>query len=85
MAAPGGISAFLFAAAEYLPSYWLQLAAPPLAPKGEEARVLPIGLDTFGKRHRSFRDATNLLSVTEWADFKVRAPSHVLMVLPLSL
>ena len=34
MAAPGGISAFLLAAAEYLPSYWLLLAASPSAPKG---------------------------------------------------
>ena len=34
VAAPGGISAFLLAAAEYLPSYWLLLAASPSAPKG---------------------------------------------------
>ena len=34
MAAPGGISALLLAEAEYLPSYWLLLAASPSAPKG---------------------------------------------------
>ena len=39
VAAPGGTSALLLAAAEYLPSYWLQLAAGTSAPKGEFINV----------------------------------------------